>query len=285
MKTLILQALIKRVPKDILEPFVLEKSLKNNNLQKQTSTQITHASQPVKKCDAKCDARTKKPAPYLWLRNNVFYYRMELPGVNGKRRYKRCSLHTSNYYEAQTMITERQYIEQTVFDIHGLFDKMLLKAWPEGVEKPKEDKDFFALITNHAFVQKVAPKVDPKDFAQLSAKMDALAGRVDQLDGFQKEHLEIMRKMLEQLTELNTNLKRNQPYVPTFTPPVSPKYTLEYVLSIMLQKKDICEPEKKRKRNTLTKMFASAGLTLKSEYDAYNTPEKISTIWGGAYPR
>ena len=32
MKTLILQALIKRVPKDILEPFVLEKSLKNNKL-------------------------------------------------------------------------------------------------------------------------------------------------------------------------------------------------------------------------------------------------------------
>ena len=48
------------IPEEVLESFILEKSLKNNNLQKQPSTQITHASQPVKKCDAKCDARTKK---------------------------------------------------------------------------------------------------------------------------------------------------------------------------------------------------------------------------------
>ena len=52
------------------------------------------------KCDAKkaglCDANDK----HLWLRDNVFYYFAELPRVNGKRRYLRQSLKTSNYYEA-----------------------------------------------------------------------------------------------------------------------------------------------------------------------------------------
>lgn len=52
------------------------------------------------KRDAKCDS---KPS-YLWLRNNIFYYRVELPRVDGKRRYKRVSLHTSNFYEAREKI-------------------------------------------------------------------------------------------------------------------------------------------------------------------------------------
>mgnify|MGYP002627576110 CR=1 FL=1 len=49
-----------------------------------------------KKCDANCDAKV----PHLWLRNNIFYYRVELPRVNNKRRYMRMSLHTDNFYEA-----------------------------------------------------------------------------------------------------------------------------------------------------------------------------------------
>lgn len=38
--------------------------------------------------------------PHLWLRNNVFYCRIELAKVNEKRRYLCFSLHTNNYYEA-----------------------------------------------------------------------------------------------------------------------------------------------------------------------------------------
>ena len=55
----------------------------------------------VKKCDAKCDAHQFSAPIHLWLRNNIFYCRMELPRINGKRSYKRISLHTDNYYEAK----------------------------------------------------------------------------------------------------------------------------------------------------------------------------------------
>lgn len=55
----------------------------------------------VKNCDAKWDAHQFSAPIRLWLRNRVFYSIMELPRVNGKRRYHRISLHTTNYYEAR----------------------------------------------------------------------------------------------------------------------------------------------------------------------------------------
>ena len=101
----------------------------------------------LKKCDALCDAfwsgRTQ-PEPHLWLRNNVFYCRIELPRVDGKRRYKRFSLHTSNYFEAKTLMDQQQYIEHTVLNVHQLLDKMLLKACPDAFNKRLETNDFMS---------------------------------------------------------------------------------------------------------------------------------------------
>ena len=114
----------------MLESFLFEKSNNINNLNKKRVLKTAPKPNTVKKCDAKCDARVQKSAPHLWLRNNVFYCRIELPRVDGKRRYKRFSLHTSNYYEAKTLMDQQQYIEHTVLNVHKLFDKMLLKAWP-----------------------------------------------------------------------------------------------------------------------------------------------------------
>lgn len=48
-----------------------------------------------KKCKANCQANDN-----LYLRGDVFYYMVELPRQNGKRRYFIKSLHTKNYYEA-----------------------------------------------------------------------------------------------------------------------------------------------------------------------------------------
>lgn len=60
----------------------------------------------MKNCDAKRDAINAPRPIHLWLRNNIFYSIMELPRVNGKRRYERLSLHTSNYYEAREKIKQ-----------------------------------------------------------------------------------------------------------------------------------------------------------------------------------
>ena len=62
----------------------------------------------MKKCAANCDARHGADQNingyHLWLRNNIFYCRIELKRENNKRRYKRISLHTSNFYEAREIL-------------------------------------------------------------------------------------------------------------------------------------------------------------------------------------
>ena len=77
-----------------------------------------------KKCDANCDAKV----PHLWLRNNIFYYRVELPRVNNKRRYMRMSLHTDNFYEAREMIKNMTTSNKWPFDeLHRLFNNLIFE--------------------------------------------------------------------------------------------------------------------------------------------------------------
>ena len=54
------------------------------------------------KCDTPCG--TFGPKPRIILRKNIFYYMIELPYVNGKRRFFRESLHTDNYFEARQIV-------------------------------------------------------------------------------------------------------------------------------------------------------------------------------------
>lgn len=87
------------------------------------------------KCDANCDARF----PSLWLRNNIFYYRVELNRVNGKRRYKRISLHTSNFYEAREKLRIMNSSDNQFFnDLRQLISGLLF-------EESNEEGGIFAL--------------------------------------------------------------------------------------------------------------------------------------------
>ena len=54
------------------------------------------------KCDTPCD--THGPKPRIILRKNIFYYMIELPYVDGKRRFFRKSLHTDNFFEARQIV-------------------------------------------------------------------------------------------------------------------------------------------------------------------------------------
>ena len=76
----------------------------------------------LKKCDANCDAKL----PHLWLRNNIFYYRVELERVNNKRRYKRISLHTDNFFEAREKLRAMTTDKNWPFDeLRRLFNGLI----------------------------------------------------------------------------------------------------------------------------------------------------------------
>ena len=92
----------------------------------------------VPKCDANCDAN-RPYSSFLWLRNNIFYYSIEVARVNGKRRYKRISLRTDNYYKAREMmkqINEKQpkaLIDKLRFLYNQLiFDTEIIVDGPAG---------------------------------------------------------------------------------------------------------------------------------------------------------
>ena len=70
----------------------------------------------IKKCDAKCGADCDANLSHLWLRNNIFYYRVELPRKNNKRRYKRISLRTSNFYEAREILRQMKMCKKIPLD-------------------------------------------------------------------------------------------------------------------------------------------------------------------------
>ena len=61
----------------------------------------------MKKCDSNCDSFKAK----LWLRNKVFYYRVEIERENNNRRFKRVSLKTRNYYNALEILKMLNYNE------------------------------------------------------------------------------------------------------------------------------------------------------------------------------
>ena len=60
-----------------------------------------HPINEARKKAGNCMANCMASKIHLQLRNKIFYYRVELPRVNNKRRYKIISIHTQNYFEAQ----------------------------------------------------------------------------------------------------------------------------------------------------------------------------------------
>jgi len=75
-----------------------------------------------KKCKANCQANDN-----LYLRGNVFYYMVELPRQDGKRRYFIKSLHTKDYYEA----LERSKNMKKAVELHTNDTRKLLKRAKE----------------------------------------------------------------------------------------------------------------------------------------------------------
>lgn len=61
---------------------------------------------------------------YIQLRNKIFYYRVELPRVNNKRRYKIISLHTQNYFEAKERIKQMVALEEQFVRLQRLPDTL-----------------------------------------------------------------------------------------------------------------------------------------------------------------
>lgn len=71
--------------------------------------------------------------PHLYLNGRIFWCRFELPKVNGKRRFKRFSLRTDNYYEARQKIMDILEYYNNIRQLDELYNQLKLNK--------KYDKD------------------------------------------------------------------------------------------------------------------------------------------------
>ena len=215
-----------------------------------------------KKCDANCDAKV----PHLWLRNNIFYYRVELPRVNNKRRYMRMSLHTDNFYEAREMIKNMTTSNKWPFDeLHRLFNNLIFEQ-----DSGNGNVD---MLSPFQMQKRLSKRNKTEDISQLYM-LGTLAKQSNQMN-LNPEDRALIKKFIEMQPMLEAFLA-NQP-----TPAkheATPSRTISEVVDIMLLKGNNCVAEQKRKKSMIAKLLQTVKLTFDDDYSKFHNSDIIGAI-------
>lgn len=237
----------------------------------------------IKKCDAKCGADCDANLSHLWLRNNIFYYRVELPRKNNKRRYKRISLRTSNFYEA------REILRQMTTDIKELFDRIrflynglifeIANSYPTGRGMG------YGMMTIFQIQRRLSKHNKPKNIKEL---MD-LSFRAEQINpiGLNQEDKDLLKEVvamrpllqkfidtLDPISSLELSILSSS----NSQPPSVSKRSIKEVLDAMLLKANNCKAEEIRKNNNITEILKTVGLSLEDDYSSFHNVETLDKI-------
>ena len=215
------------------------------------------------KCDANCDARF----PSLWLRNNIFYYRVELNRVNGKRRYKRISLHTSNFYEAREKLRIMNSSDNQFFnDLRQLISGLLF-------EESQEEGGIFALKPKFGRPRHLS-RFNKKEKIEEILLKSAVAKQMSTM-ALSSEDRELLKK-LDEILPLCLEFLKNMSSPQIKTP--APSRTILEILDNMLLKGNNCKTEQIRKRNAIIRLLKEVGLTVQDDYAKFHNSETFGTI-------
>lgn len=220
----------------------------------------------LKKCDANCDAKV----PHLWLRNNIFYYRVELERVGGKRRYKRISLHTDNFFEARDKLRAMTTDKNWPFnELRRLFNDLIF------------DVDLGQGLGNGNYgmlsqlqIQKRLSKRNKRENIEKLNLLGNIATQSNQMNLSQEDRL-----LIKQFVEMRPMIEAFLANQPTSSKPTSaPSRKISDVLDMMLLKANNCDDEKRRKKNTITKLLQAVGISLDDDYAKFHNADTISAI-------
>ena len=78
-------------------------------------------------CESFKNKNHSRIPPKLFLNGRMFWCRFELPKVDGKRRFKRFSLRTDNYYEARQMIMDMQKYIEKIHQLSRLYHQLKIE--------------------------------------------------------------------------------------------------------------------------------------------------------------
>lgn len=157
---------------------------------------------------------------------------MELPRVNGKRRYHRISLHTTNYYEAR----EKLHYMGITFD-KKLADKIRLKL----AAKPFWSQRELNKIRDEAIEEYNTEYAAANPEASLLTQSEKVAS--------------VPQNYIDSL--MSALLPKPQP---------AQKHTIQEIFDVMLLKGNNKKTSKDRKKNMIIKMLKKVGLSLKDDY-------------------
>lgn len=222
-----------------------------------------------------CMANCMAERIHLQLRNKIFYYRVELPRVNDKRRYKIISLHTQNYFEAQERIKQMIALEEKFAQLQRLFNNLIFEN--------DKNADIMTIISSFSKrrlskrnkVEDVTKLYDlyndlSQDVKKLTKDKQVLLQKIDSLENVIKEYIGPLNVAL---AEFN---KQKQPSSASS----APSYTIEKVLESMLLLKQASNKVyyQARKKQALVKLLNEAGLSLDDDYGKFHNVEMIEQI-------
>lgn len=223
-----------------------------------------------------CMANCMANKIYIQLRNKIFYYRVELPRVNNKRRYKIISLHTQDYYEAKERIKQMLAVEGKFTQLQRLFNNLIF-------ENSVTDPNVTAIISPFD-KRRLSKRNDVKDVSELyslycsmaqdiknlTEEKQALMQKIESLEGVIKEFIGPLNTMM---AEFNKATPVNPVHETT-------SYTIASVLeSMLLLKQATNRPVyQNRKKQTIVNLLTNAGLSLEDDYFKFHNVEMIEKI-------
>lgn len=217
----------------------------------------------LKKCQANC-----KAYEHLWLRNNIFYYMVELPRKNGKRRYYYKSLRTNNYYEARekAKLMNEVNIDVLVSRIEHLLSQVnFVYAF----------KDNGQVLETPTISANTAPGI-LQALLDIRTEVELLRKTVQNLD---KQYLNTFDKYDNILKAIQiqggiSGIINTSGNAAT----VSNGYTISEILESMLKKANNVIHEQNKKRNTISGMIEAVNLSLDDDYSKFYKPNIIQDI-------
>lgn len=212
----------------------------------------------------------------LWMRNKVFYFMLELPAQNGKRRYICKSLHTTNYYEAQQRLkimvnsinSNTIQTKTLIYTAQSLINKMLFDEYEEETEVGGQ--------VQARKVQYLSPNNDPKIINEFFIVLSKLVEIKNQT--LDSDDIKIIQQIIDKAVE-----SRMDRFVKTINLSVGaivPKsnHTIGYIVDSMLAKAEITKIVAQKKYKIIKTLIEGVGLKLTDEYSKFYKDNIIRDI-------
>ena len=220
------------------------------------------------KCRANCRAifPSKAPVPHLWLRKNVFYCRIELSKVGGKRKYFFQSLHTGNYYEALTKMKSFENLEGQFNELFELYSQVRFIRVPCGISGSSGYYGFGYSVSEK--------KLDPTNDHELLLKLMSMVETLDNKINLVGERTQLQfNEIKNQIPEIKKVLQSGN-----YLPKTPTHITIKEVLEIMISTAGNKEDEARRKKLFIEKALKQVNLTLDDDYSKFHDVKLVKTI-------